>query len=129
MIRAGSHGQLLIDGFVALRCTDWNLSFGREFANRTPVYRWAERSRGLRTTITGQATLFYDVDDAGADAAISSFRANRPPPLGLELRTDRIANQGYDCNVHILSVGTRVAVRDGHKLSIGFAVTGPITQV
>ena len=129
MIRAGSHGMLWVAGDPVARCTQWKLNIERDVRENTPVYRWDERSIPLKRSGTGDITILYDPEDIGAAAIISSFRSNEPPPVELHLRTDKTADEGYDCNAHIASVGTSVAVRSAHQVSINFTVTGPITQL
>ena len=127
MIRAGSHGAIRVGSQPIARCTQWTLSMEKETRDRTPIYQWDERSIPLGRSGVGRASIMYDPTDPGVALAISSFRSNEPPPLELQLRTDRFANKGYDCDAHISSVGTAIAVQSGHVLTIEFAVTGPIT--
>ena len=129
MIRAGSHGQLLADGDIVARCTAWTLNIDRDIRPQTPIYRWDERSIPLKRASRGEVSVVYDPEDAGTAALIASFRSNTPAAVALQLRTDKNSNTGYDCSVHISSVGTIVATRDAHRVRLAFTTTGPITPV
>ena len=129
MIRAGSHGMLWVAGDPIARCIQWKLNIEREIRERTPVYRWDERSIPLKRSGTGDITILYDPEDIGAAAIISSFRSNEPPPIELLLVTSKNPDQGYSFDAHISSVGTSVAVRDAHQLQISFTVTGPLALI
>ena len=129
MIKAGSHGQLLADGDIVARCTDWTLNIDRDIKPQTPIYRWDERSIPLKRSARGEASIAYDPADMGAAALIASFRENEPPPVALQLRTDRASSSGYDVNVHVSAVGTVVATKDAHRVRLSFAVTGAVVPV
>lgn len=129
MIKAGSHGQLLVDGYDPIRCSDWTLTIDRDVKAQTPIYRWDERSIPLKRSARGEASVLYDPDDIGYAELFASFRSNEPPAIVLQLRTDRASSAGYDVQAHVSGVGTVVAVKDAHRVRLSFAVTGPVVPV
>lgn len=129
MIKSGSHGQLLVDGYDPIRCTDWTLNIDRDIKPQTPIYRWDQRSIPLKRSTRGEASILYDPDDIGYAELFASFCEDEPPPVALQLRTDRASSSGYDVNAHVSGVGTVVAVKDAHRVKLSFAVTGPVVPV
>jgi hypothetical protein len=123
---AGSHGQLRIGGLIAARCIDWQLSADREFAERTPIYRWRERSRALRTTTTGTATILYDPAEPVTAAMLGAVRNNEPPALQFILYSDRAGLTGYSFWAYINLLGTTVAPASASRSRISFQATGPV---
>jgi len=129
VIKSGSHGQLLVDGYDPIRCTDWTLNIERDVKPQTPIYRWDQRSIPLKRSARGEASILYDPDDIGYAELFDSFRSNEPPAVELLLRTDAAADSGYDVQAHVSGVGTVVAVKDAHRVRLSFAVTGPVVPV
>jgi hypothetical protein len=125
-IRAGSHGQLRIGGLIAARCTDWQLSSDRELVDRTPIYRWRERSRALRTTTTGTATILYDPSEPVTAAMLGAVRNNEPPALEFLLYTDKAGLSGYHLFAYISLLSTAVAPASATRSRISFQATGPV---
>jgi hypothetical protein len=126
MIRAGSHGQLLIGGSIVARCTDWQLSTERELTDRTPIYRWRQKSRPLRTTTTGAATILYDPTEPVTATMLDAVRDNEPNALQFILYSDKAGLTGYNFWGYINLLGTSVASASATKSRITFQATGPV---
>lgn len=126
MIRAGSHGQLLVDGSIVARCTDWQLSTERELTDRTPVYRWKQKSRPLRSTTRGAATIFYDPDEPTTATILGAVRDNEPAKLEMILYSDNRELSGYQFDAYISLLATAVAPQSATTARIDFQATGTV---
>jgi hypothetical protein len=128
-ILAGSHGQLWISGELAARCTSWQLDTEREFSDRTPIYHWRQRSRPLRTTTTGSATILYDPSQPITASLLAAVSDDEPAPVDLLLYTDRTAASGYQLSAFVSLMATAVKPKSAAVGRITFQATGPIVTL
>ena len=126
-VRTGSSGALRYEGASVAKCRNWSLDIARDALETTCIGGDdREYVKGLRGA-TGSATILYDPDDNGARALLNSIFNNAAGDSVEFIFNSGGANDSFECEALLTSVGQAVSVGEVQAVSVAFQVTGAIT--